>query len=548
MSGTDTDSTKIPPIDEEAKVCVQDPEPLAGGKVAYWRFILDHAMITPEVAAWSYPGSGTAEDPYRISWIHGDPRNPHTMSMTHRGVVSGLLATITLAAAFMSSTYSGTISQVVENLHTSVELATAGLSLYVVGFGLGPLLWAPLGEIYGRQVILFLSYGAFTAFNAGCVAAQNIETVLILRFFSGAFASSALVNPAGVIADMFDIRHRGIAMSSFAMAPFMGPVFGPIVGGYLGEAAGWRWVQALTALFSGCLWIVAAFVVPETYAPLLLRKRAHKLSLMTGKVYMSAMDAGRTVPVGPDGVPLTEHQQKVANMRLALTRPLVLLFCDPIVLLFSLYMSLLYGILYMLFGAFPIVYQESRGWSEGEGGLAFLGVALGEVIGCLYCMVDNRRYVKIAKAAASGLANPEVRLVPSLLGAVAIPIGLFWFSWTNYPSIHWIVSILAGAPFGFGVVVSFISIKTYIVDAYTVFAASAVASTVVLRSIFGAAFPLFTTYMYHNLGIHWASSIPAFLALVSAPLPFVFYKWGYNIRMKCRYSKEADEIAARLTE
>lgn len=547
MSGTDSESTKpnVACPADEAKIEIENPVPPVG-KVPYWRHILDHAMVTPEVVAWTYPGAGTNDDPFRISWIPNDPRNPHNMTLLRRSFITGLLATITLAAAFMSSTYSGTIDQVVSNLHTNVELATAGLSLYVVGFALGPLLWAPLGEMFGRQVILFISYGAFTAFNAGTIAATNIQTVLIMRFFSGTFGASALTNPAGVIADMFDARQRGVAMSTFAMAPFMGPVFGPIVGGFLGQAAGWRWVQALTALFSGTLWIAATFCVPETYTPLLLRKRAKKLSSMTGKVYVSAIDAGKEIPLGPDGVPRTEKQQKAAELRIALTLPIVLLVRDPIILLFSLYMSILYGILYMLFGAFPIVYQELRGWNEGVGGLAFLGVAVGEMIGCVYCMLDSRRYVKIAKASPDGRAPPEVRLVPSMSGAVAIPVGLFWFAWTNYPSIHWIVSILAGVPFGFGIVVEFISIKTYLVDAYTVFAASAMASTVVLRSLFGASFPLFTTYMFHNLGVHWAASLPAFLALAAAPLPFVFYKWGYDIRMKCKYSKEAEKLAARM--
>jgi len=129
---------------------------------------------------------------------------------------------------------------------------------------------------------------------------------------------------------------------------------------------------------------------------------------------------------------------------------------------------------------------------------------------------------------------------------VTAPIGLFWFAWTNYTSIHYLVSIAASVLFGFGMVLIFTSIKNYLVDAYTIYAASALAGTVILRSLFGAAFPLFTTYMFHNLGIHWASTIPAFLALLCTPLPFLFYRFGASIRERCKYAAEADRYTKNL--
>lgn len=135
-----------------------------------------------------------------------------------------------------------------------------------------------------------------------------------------------------------------------------------------------------------------------------------------------------------------------------------------------------------------------------------------------------------------------------MIGTVATLIGLFWFTWTNgpqvRPQVHPLVSIAPGAPFGFGIVLMFISVKNYLVGSYTVFAASAIAATVVMRSYFGSAFPLFTTYMYHNLGIYWASSIAALLSLACTPLHFVLYKYGWRIRQKCKYSRQAMELAA----
>lgn len=302
----------------------------------------------------------------------------------------------------------------------------------------------------------------------------------------------------------------------------------------MGETVGWRWVEGVMAIFTGVLWIIGSLTIPETYAPVILKRRAAEMSRITGKVYKSKIEAERGVKtIG-------------AEFKVALSRPWILLFREPIVLLLSIYMAIIYGTLYMMFAAFPIVFQEERGWSEGIGGLAFIGIAVGMIIAVIGTIPDNNRYKRAAAASPDGVAPPEARLPPALVGSVALPIGLFWFAWTNYPSIHWIVCIIGSAPFGFGMVLVFLSIMNYLIDSYTIYAASVLAANSVLRSTFGAVFPLFTTYMYDNLGIHWASSVPAFLALMCVPFPFLFYKYGPAIRARCKYAAEAAAIMARM--
>lgn len=149
----------------------------------------------------------------------------------------------TLAVSFVSSAYSGGVREIIETFNVSSEVVTLGVSLFVLGFAIGPLIWAPLSELYGRQVLFCGTYAMLTIFNAGAAGAQNMQTLLIMRFIAGSFGSSPLTNAGGVIADMFSASHRGAAMSIFAAAPFLGPVIGPIVGGFLGETEGWRWVE-----------------------------------------------------------------------------------------------------------------------------------------------------------------------------------------------------------------------------------------------------------------------------------------------------------------
>ena len=347
-----------------------------------------------------------------------------------------------------------------------------------------------------------------------------------------------MTNASGILADMFSAEQRGLAMAVFSGAVFVGPTLGPVVASFVGEDVGWRWVMGLMAIASGVVWIWSIFAIPETYSPVLLERRAKALEKKTGKVFRTRLQVGgkRPSPSQAFGI--------------ALSRPWVMLFREPIVTLLSLYVAIVYGTLYLFFGAMPIVYSMNRGWTIGIGSLSFLGVAIGMVLAVFYTGWDNKfRYVKLSRAGVERGeigAAPEDRLPPAIVGSICLPVGLFWFAWTNGPSVHWIVSILATVPFGFGMTLVFLAVANYLIDSYVIYAASVMAANSIVRSLFGAAFPLFTPYMYENLGIHWASSVPAFLALACMPLPLLFYRYGKRIRAKCEYAREASETLARM--
>jgi MFS family permease len=502
-------------------------------RVPHWRLVVSQSLVTEEVLNYPYKGAGTPEDPYVVEFIPFDPRNPMEWPDWKKWCITLAVAFATLVVSFDASAYSASIPQIMEHFHCGEEVAIMGTSFFVLGFAFGPTVWGPCSELYGRQILFFGTYMILTIFNAAAVGANSIATLIVFRFIAGTFGSSPLTNAGGVIADMFPASQRGLGMTVFAAAPFLGPTIGPIVGGFVAETVGWRWLEAVMALFCAVLWIFGAIVLPETYQPVILAARAKELTKRTGKSYVSAIE---------------KRQGKVtpgAAFEKAIKRPWALLFLEPIVLLISIWMAILYGTLFLLFGAFPIVYGDARGWSQGISGLAFLGVAVGMLLGSTYCVVDNRRYTRV-QFQNKGEAPPEARLPPALVGAIAIPVGMFWFAWTNSPSVHWIVSIIAAAPFGFGIMLAFLACINYLIDAYTIYAASVLAASTVLRSVFATIFPLFTTYMYARLGIHWASSIPAFLAAACAPFPFVFYKYGESIRLKCKYAAEAHEFMAQM--
>lgn len=421
-------------------------------KVSYYTQLSDQAGVTQAVLDYKYPGQGTAKSPYLVDFLPEDSYNPMKFSDSRKWLITLIQAGATLAVSFASSAYSGGVIGILQEFHVSREVVILGVSMFVLGFAIGPLIWAPCSELWGRQKLFFFTYMALTAFNAAAAGAPNMTALIILRFFAGALGSSPLTNAGGVIADMFPASQRGIATSIFAMAPFLGPSLGPIAGGFLGQSAGWRWVEGLTAVFSGLFWILSTFLYPETYAPVLLRRRAAELSKRTGKVYICHMDAGQP------------SKTVLGQFKIALSRPWILLFKEPIVFLISIYMAIIYGTLYMCFAAFPIVFQVGRGWSPGIGGLAFCGIAVGMTFATVGSIFDNKRYVRVAKASPGGNAPPEARLPPAIVGSLLLPIGLFWFAWTNGPEVHFIVPIIGSAFFAAGIVLVFLSSMSYLVD------------------------------------------------------------------------------------
>ncbi|KAJ6159699.1 hypothetical protein N7497_004236 [Penicillium chrysogenum] len=472
-------------------------------RIPLYQLVLSQDTITDDVVSHEWEGNGTPEDPYLVDWLHEDAPNPHQMQDWLKWSITILQAASFLSITFASSALSAANPQIQERFGTSTELVVADTSLFVLAFAIGPAIWAPLSELWGRQIIYFVTYGLTTLFAGLTIASPNIATLLVLRFFAGAFGSSAISNAGGVVSDMYTARDRGLATIAFIGAPFLGPSLGPITCNFLAVSKGWKWVQGLTTIFNGVVFL----------------KRAAKLSKLTGAVYKSRLDIGNANRAAGEIFTKT------------MVRPWILLLMEPIVLLLSIYMAIIYGTMYMEFAAFPIIFEENLKWPQSTSGLSFLGMMIGQILGCAYSIFEDGRYKKVADRTAYGRPPPEARLIPAMVGAVTLPVGLFWFAWTNFPtSIGFVVN--------------------YLVDGYTIYAASALAGNAVIRALFGAAFPLFTTPMYQNLGIQWASSISAFLAVACLPFPWIFYKYGPAIRRHCQYAAESarqlDEMADRM--
>ena len=290
---------------------------------------------------------------------------------------------------------------------TNEELASFVVSIYVLGYACGPLIIAPMSELYGRKPVYNVCNVFFVIFTIACAVSSSLGMLTVFRFFEGVFGSCPLTIGGGTIADMIVQEKRGGVMAIWALGPLMGPVIGPVAGGYVTQAKGWRWVFWIITMAAGAVTIMSFFLIKETYPVILLERKAKRLRQETGNENLRSE--------------LSLNLTPKELFRQSLIRPTKMLLFSPIVLALSTFMAVVYGYLYLLFTTITEVFEDRYGFSQGSVGLTYLGIGVGSLIGTIVFGIASDRIVK-AKSAA-GEMKPEYRLPPMIPGAWAIPIG-----------------------------------------------------------------------------------------------------------------------------
>ncbi|KAH6981671.1 polyamine transporter 3 [Ilyonectria sp. MPI-CAGE-AT-0026] len=446
----------------------------------------------------------------------GDPENPMNWSNNKKWLNIVLISALTLGSSMFAP---GIPRIMVEFNETSPLVATFVVSVYVLGFAFGPLVVAPLSEVYGRTPLYTWGNVLFVLFTIGTALSQNMPMMMAFRFLMGFAGSVPITIGSGSIADIMPIESRGKAMSVWALGPLLGPCIGPLAGGYLIQAAGWRWVYWLVTILGGIFIPCSFLFIKETYAPVLLERKADRLRRETGNLSLrSKEDKGE--PIG-------------TKFKLAIMRPLKLLFTTPLVGLMALYMAVAYGILYLLIATFSFVYKDHYGFDEGELGLTFLPGGIGMMIGVVTFGALSDVFVKNRQK--QGLEHkPEVRLSPTLAMpcGIVLPIGLFIYGWTVQYGVHFIVPMLGVAIFSGGLMGVMMCVQNYLLDTYPRYAASVTAALAVLRSFAAAFLPLAGLDMYDALGLGWGNSLLAFVCVAMIPIPICFYTFGERLRKR----------------
>ncbi len=387
-----------------------------------------------------------------LDFAPGDIENPKNWSAARRWYITVVSVLLVVNATFASSSPSGCLESISRELHVSVEASGLVITLFLLGYCAGPLVWAPLSEFYGRRYLFYVTFTLYLIFNFLCAFANNFAALLVGRFLTGTFASSALSNAPGVLADIWGPIERGNAMAVFSMMTFVGPALGPVVSGFLELKENWRWNFYVLLWLAG-ITEVLMFTIPETLPPVVLLNKARRIRAVKIPGYEDVK------------APVESTDRTLKGIfKVALTRPWRLLV-DPISFLVAIYLSVVYALLYMLFTIYPIVFQQKRGWNAGVGELPLIGTVVGACIGGSFIFFvsarDRKRSINGHKSRA------EDRLPVAMVGGVGFAITMFWFAWTaEFNSIHWIVPTIAGVFLSASILLIFVAFLNYLTDTY----------------------------------------------------------------------------------
>lgn len=400
----------------------------------------------------------------------------------------------------------------------SKQLALLNQTGFVCMLGIGPLLLAPMSETFGRRIIYLSCLAVFTVLQIPCALAPNLATFVTFRTLSGFFGSVGVGNGGGSIADMFDASERAKVLGFYMIAPLLAPSVGPAIGGAILNITSWRALAWLMLILGGTTTTISYFFMYETRGITILQKRKTKLE---------EKHPGTDYYV--EGVNEQSIPAKIAGNS---TRAVKILFTQPIVLIMSIYQALIFSTMYSLYASFSTIWSDPPyKFDKRQVGLAYLAPALGFIItafGIIIPFID-RVYDRLAQK-HDGEGKPEYRLPLANIGAVFLPISLFWFGWSVEEGMHWAVPLAAMVFFGASQASIFNCVQTYYTEAYESNAASALAAGAFLRSQIGGVVPLFVSTLFQTIGYGWGMSVFGFIALALMPAPLLFYWIGGRLR------------------
>ncbi|KIY53144.1 MFS general substrate transporter [Fistulina hepatica ATCC 64428] len=461
-----------------------------------------------------------------VAFEPGAGEDPREWSKGKKWYVTLSSAALCLAVAIGSSIVTGDMTGPVDDLHTTQIIVNLTVTCFVIGFGIGPLAFAPLSEVVGRKPMYIVSMLFFFIFTLPGALAKNAATLVISRQIAGLAASAPMCNVGGSIADVWAVEDRGVPMAVFSVMIFLGPSLGPLVGGFIGETIGWRWIYWVLFIYVG-ICLLSTIFMPETLAPALLHRKAKRM---------------RKETVDQRFRTLAELEKRPFKeiLKEALLRPIIMLLTEPLMFFMSFYLSFIYSLLYLLFFAFPIAFEEIRGFDAGMTGVAFVSVIIGNLLALALAVPMQERI--FAKVTCNG-HFPEARLYLMMVGSVLLPCSLFIFAFTGaYAHVHWMGPLVASALFGIAMIMIYISANSYIVDSYSSYAASAIAAKTLMRSEIGAMVPLYVTPMFHNMGFQFAGLLLALISIVIMPIPYTFFWYGEKIRMKSKMASHTKRV------
>ncbi|KAG9310436.1 MFS polyamine transporter [Chiua virens] len=478
------------------------------------------------------PGGSGNNDMLIVDWDGPDDlQNPKNWSFRRKWAAIAIVSGFTFISPVSSSMVAPATSQLAAELgiHNEVIIAFT-TSIFILANAIGPLFLGPLSEIYGRSRVVQLANLWYLVWNLVCGFAQNESQLLAFRFLAGLGGSAPLAIGGGVLGDCWLPEERGQAIAVYSLAPLLGSVIGPITGAWIAERSTWRWVFWSTTIVDAAVQALGLIFLQETFAPLLLERKAKKIR----KSLDLEKGPYREVRTIFDG---NQDRFWQAIFAKSMIRPFALFVREPIIQLLGIYMAYLYGTIYLFLTTIPSIFEGIYNQPVGIAGLHYLALGIG-LIGALQinARTMDRIYVYL-KHKNGGIRKPEFRLPAMFVGTILLPIGLLITGWTVQARTYWIVPDVGIVLIGAGVILNFQVTQNYIVDVFTLYAASAFAAVYCFRSLAGCGFPLFAPAMYSALGFGKGDTVLGVVAIVlGCPAPFILWYYGERIRNASRHA------------
>ncbi|KAH0836438.1 major facilitator superfamily domain-containing protein [Lanmaoa asiatica] len=472
-----------------------------------------------EKSAFSVLGSSSTSlqtDLFYIEFKDNDPRNPVTYSRFKKWCITLVVCGFTGVTATASSSFAMGTESMLRDLHCTQFQATIALCVYPLGFALVPLFTTAFSEEVGRKPIYLVTAFASVLCYALAAMSNTIQMVIVARALGGAFASTGSTLVGGTIADIWEPAERGLPMSLFAIVNMTCTGFGPMVSGWVeyDPRLQWRWIQWLHAIFSGAYFVIAMFTMKETRQSIILRRLAQKRRKETGDPKYRARVEG-TQPALRELV------------WTSCTRPIQVLLTEPIATSISLWVFIMWGVLFCLISSVSPLFKTLYGFNSGQSGMVYTTIVVGAFVGLGANVYQDKLYRQ--NVARRG---PEARLYLTCLAAALFPLAMFMFAWTATQQFHWIWPVIALTIFMFGAFIAYLVVFLYLADCYGPYASSALAGQSLCRNMGSFAFPLFANDMFMDLTYKWSNTLFAGIALVIVPIPFVLFFYGSSLRKR----------------
>lgn len=398
------------------------------------------------------------------------------------------------------------------------------VTIWELGEAAGPLLIAPLSELYGRYPVFNVANALFIITLVIAGLSESSSALIFARFLTGLAVAGNTLNPA-IVGDMFKPESRGSPMSLMMFAPLLGGAIGPAISGAIVQSATWRHIMWMSLALAGAAELAFLFLFKETYKVRILQKRAAKLRQETQD------DKYKTVFDG-------EADKAGSAFWNSIVRPFKVFFGSSILQLMSLYGSVIFSFFYIMSTTLPDILQDVYGFDSALTGTCFITFSVGSSVGVVISnLLLDRIYVALSKG-SDGKGKPEYRLPLVVVGGIGLGVVAILYGFGA--QLKWPIGayLVVVAFLGVFLIFGLVPVITYVVDAFNLHSASAMTAVLITRNLSSTFFPLLTAPLVARFGWGYGFLILSAFVFAVAPIPMFIIRYGEHLRQRSKYTKE----------